>query len=100
MALTEDGLLKARSFRKRPIEERFDPEVLKKVKGVPWEATGEFDMTRYGKPLVSGTMAASLPIIPAALPPLPEKKIVRRMYITGADIRRFGGTEGCLACRQ
>eukprot|EP00971_Amphidinium_carterae_P343376 6483103-Amphidinium_carterae.1 len=63
MALTEEGMMKARSFRKRPDEERFDSTMLGKIKGVPWDLTGEFDVTKHGKPLVSGAMAESLPAI-------------------------------------
>eukprot|EP00971_Amphidinium_carterae_P220004 4367367-Amphidinium_carterae.2 len=101
MALTEEGMVRARGFRRKPMEERFDPEVLSKIKGVPWELTGEFDIAKYEKPLVAGAMAESLPLAPPMdMPVLPEKKIVRRMYITGADVRRLKGTDGCPACQQ
>eukprot|EP00971_Amphidinium_carterae_P002754 54423-Amphidinium_carterae.4 len=61
---TSKGLQKerARGFRKRPMEERFDPEVLSKINGVPWELTGEFDIARYEIPLVAWQRASHSPL--------------------------------------
>ena len=38
--------------------------------------------------------------VPTGMPPLPPKIQERRMYVTSADVRKYGGSEGCQACTQ
>ena len=52
--------------------------------------------------MVAGPDAQGIPILPApiGMPPLPPKMQDRRMYVTSADVRKYGGSEGCQACTQ
>ena len=85
VALTEHGAVKARSFKKVPESDRFVASELEKLKGLPWNLLGSLE-----EPLVAGLDA----------PPLPPKMQDRRMYVTSADVRMYGGSEGCQACTQ
>ena len=57
---------------------------------------------RLDRPLIAGPDALGIPIlpVPAGMPPLPPKMQERRMYVTNADVRKYGGSEGCQACTQ
>ena len=39
-------------------------------------------------------------LVTTGMPPLPPKIQERRMYVTSADVRKCGGSEGCQACTQ
>ena len=97
MALTEHGAVKARSFKKVPESDRFIASELEKLKGLPWNLLGSLE-----EPLVAGPDAQGIPILlaPTGMPPLPPKIQERRMYVTSADVRKYGGSEGCQACTQ
>ena len=93
MALTEHGAVNARSFKRLP---ESDASELEKLKG------GSLEAERLDRPLVAGPDAQGIPILPAptGMPPLPPKIQERRMYVTSADVRKYGGSEGCQACTQ
>ena len=97
MALTEHGAVKARSFKKVPESDRLVASELEKLKGLPWNLLSSLE-----EPLVAGPDAQGIPILPApfGMPPLPPKMQDRRMYVTSADVRKYGGSEGCQACTQ
>ena len=97
MALTEHGAVKARSFKKVPESDRFVASELEKLKGLPWNLLGSLE-----EPLVAGPDAQGIPILPTptGMPPLQPKMQDRRMYVTSADVRKYGGPEGCQACTQ
>ena len=88
MASTEHGAVKARSFKKVPESDRFVASELEKLKGLPWNLLGSLE-----EPLVAGPDAQGIPILPAptGMPPLPPKMQDRRMYVTSADVRKYGG---------
>ena len=103
MALTEHGAVKARScFKRVPESDRFVVSELEKLKGLPWILNGSLEAQRLERPLIAGPDALGIPIlpVPAGLPQLPPKMQERRMYVTSADVRKYGGSEGCQACTQ
>ena len=63
---------------------------------------GSLEAERLDRPLIAGTDALGVPIlpVPAGMPTLPPKMQERRMYVTSADVRKYGGSEGCQACTQ
>ena len=71
-----------------------------KLKGLPWNLNGSLEAERLDRPLIAGPDALGIPIlpVPAGMPPLPPKMQERRMYVTSADVRKYGGSEGCQAC--
>ena len=99
MALTEHGEVHARSFKRLPESDRFVVSELEKLKGLPWNLLASLDAERPDRPLIDGPDALVIPIlpVPASVPPLPPKMQERRMYVTGADVRKYGGSEGCQA---
>ena len=72
------------------------------MKGLPWHLNGSVEAERLDRPLVAGPDAQGIQILPAptGMPPLPPKIQERRMCVTSADVRRYGGSEGCQACTQ
>ena len=72
------------------------------MKGLPWNLNGSLEAERLDRPLVAGPDALGIPIlpVPVGMPPLPPKMQARRMYVTSADVRKYGGSEGCQACTQ
>ena len=102
MALTEHGAVNARSFKRLPESERFVASELEKLKGLSWNLVGSLEAERLDKPLIAGPDALGIPIlpVPAGMLPLPPKMQERRMYVTSADVRKYGGSEGCQACTQ
>ena len=102
MGLTEHGAVHARSFKRLPESDRFVVPEPEKLKGFPWNLLASLDAERPERPLIAGPDAMGIPIlpVPASMPPLPPKVQVRRMYVTSADVRKYGGSEGCQACTQ
>ena len=102
MALTEHGAVNARSFKRLPESDRFVASELEKLKGLPWNLNGSLEAERLDRPLVAGPDAQQIPIlpVPTGMPPLPPRIQERRMYVTSADVRKYGGSEGCEACTQ
>ena len=102
MALTEHGAVNARCFNRLPESDRFLVSELEKLKGLPWNLLGSLDAEWLDKPLISGQDTMGIPIlpVPASMPPLPPKAQERRMYVTSADVRKYGGSGGCQACAQ
>ena len=84
-------------FQKVPESDRFVASELEKLNLLSWNLLGSLE-----EPLVAGPDAQGIPILPApkGMPPLQPKMQDRRMYVTSADVRRYGGSEGCQACTQ
>ena len=76
--------------------------MLEKLKGLPWNLLASLDAERPDRPLIAGPDALGIPIlpVPASMPPLPPKMQERRMCVTSAAVRKYGGSEECQACTQ
>ena len=75
MALTEHGAVNARSFKRLPESDHFVASELEKLKGLPGNLNGSLEAERLDRPLVAGSDALRIPIlpVPAGMPPLPPK---------------------------
>ena len=98
---TPSGILVVQSIRRKPADKQFDLEMLKAVKGTPWQPNPEkspgADADRLPEPIAIEPVVA-----PAELPPPPGQgerlPTYRRMYIRQSDLEQFGYTGGCEAC--
>ena len=91
---TAAGCLKTKDLRRKPQEDRWRSEDMKKMKGTPWEPVpGHPD-----RELKSRVVMREEPILP---PPQAEERqeLMRRLYIRRKDVEKHGYTEGCEGCR-
>ena len=93
LVMTPNGVYRARTMFRKPIQERFDSEFLKQCKGTPWQ------------PVPSEDGASDLPktiVIPASQGSMPEPVVTepqtRRVYIKKSDLVKYGYTQGCPGC--
>jgi len=63
MALTSEGMVKGKAFRRLPEGDRFDATILDELRGVPWDLRGKL---KEGTAVVGEDFAAGLPIKPQA----------------------------------
>ena len=98
LLLTPEGMRRGSGLTRLPVEDRFNDEFLRSCKGLPWDvkprqrtAPGQID-------LGVGERAAPLPDPEARR--AREEVQPRRRYITLAEIERYGGTDGCIACTK
>ncbi|CAK0793479.1 unnamed protein product [Prorocentrum cordatum] len=80
LVLTVDGVKKARSVHRLPVDERYVKEELAKVKGLPWNGTA----SDLKAPIVSQQDQG------------PSGH--RRLYLTRAIVQKYGATPGCSGC--
>ncbi|CAK0840370.1 unnamed protein product, partial [Prorocentrum cordatum] len=80
LVLTVDGVKKARSVHRLPVDERYVKEELAKVKGLPWNGTA----SDLKAPIVSQQDQG------------PSGH--RRLYLTRAIVQKYGPTPGCSGC--
>ena len=83
-----DGVYRARTIMRKPLQERWDSEFLKSCKGTPWQPVpAESDATNLPKVIV----------IPASESKLPEPQISepqkRRVHIKKSDLVKYGYTQ-------
>ena len=95
LVMTEDGIIRGSGARRVPEERRWSTEGWDRLKGLPWEVRPM--QRRTGRNLASGKDAEPLSLPSSgAIRVLPSQE--RRMYVTRADIQRFGETPGCPGC--
>ena len=80
LILTENGVKKARSVRRVPVDLRCAMSELKKVKGLPWNGAAE----NLQAPIISQQDQG------------PSGH--RRLYLTRAIVQKYGATSGCSGC--
>ena len=98
MVGTDEGLVKAKDFRRKPImKERWNKERFMNMKGVPWKTSAleEGDELRIhiNMPSDSG------PLSDLVKPREVSDPKVKRFRINPEDIQKYGYTKGCLGCR-
>ena len=101
LMMTENGVFRARSIKRKPEQERWDKEFLEKAVGTPWEPIpgrrkGEQTDLPGHVAVIPASEAGILEVQPAAEP----RGAPRRVYIRKADLMRYGYTAGCKGCEQ
>ena len=86
----EHGTFRARTIRRLADGSKWDADMIKHMKGAPW------DLTTIERVSVSMSDRVDMPM-EVPMPPEPEVK-VRRLYVKRTDIAKFGYTTGCLGC--
>ena len=85
----------SRSIVRLPEDERWDKEFLEKVKGTPWNLSGD------DEELPAATFASRPEADPAVAPmpvPPPEGAVPRRLRIGRKDLDEYGFSVGCQGC--
>ena len=102
VVLTPEGARKARSIRRVVEEQRYDQELLRQAKGVPWDEDGDGCEGEPSVILPAGVDARPVHDAPITPPVAAESKPFahRRMYITNDALMKFGFTDGCRACES
>ena len=94
---TANGVFVVQSIRRRPEPQRFDKDLLKQVRGFPWNPNPGPEEARELPGSVP--MRPMSPGVPATRTEVFEKATVhRRHYIVRADLEAHGFTAGCPAC--
>ena len=91
LALTEFRAANARSFRMLSADARFSASGVEKVKVLPWDLHCSRRDQGARKPLFAGAEMVVFPILSTTIGGRflqPEQS--RRMYVTIADLRRYG----------
>ena len=87
------GIIKARSFKRVPVDERWDAEAVRAVRGYPWNPGGDDE---------------AVPVVVEVRrqdgEPEEQKEAVNeeracKVYISKQDVQKFGETVGCGVCR-
>ena len=95
LVATEDSIVKARSWCRKPEAERWNKEALSKIKGVPWEPVPGQGRTQ----IKSRITIRDQPIPDSELPEVelrPGKAL--GIWITKREVMKYGITPGCAGC--
>ncbi len=88
---TPDGLAHSRSITRRPIAERWRPDLMAELKTTPWSSREKPQVgVRFQEPAAVPGEAAE-----AAAPAMP-----RRFRINQSDLVEYGYSEGCPQCQH
>jgi hypothetical protein len=96
---TASGVIRTRTLQRRPAEQRWSPEMLKEIGGVPWRV-------RPDDPDEDGLMPdvfeckRAVEISPEECRAAAEDTVPRRMYLKQADFTKHGYSGGCLGCKM
>jgi hypothetical protein len=96
-----EGIYRTRTIQRKPVEDRWREDLIKKVKGVPWRKSD-------ADPEMDGAAMRSRPLSPE------EQRIIddrnreqkdlqgapKRFGITLSDLQKHGVTEGCSGCKS
>ena len=94
---TADGVLRTRTVRRRPEEQRWTSDCLDMVGGLPWKPNPSDDLGGEVMPAIDMPMAE--PEVEIRRPEYCEGEIVpRRLYLRTRDFKEHGGTRGCKGC--
>ena len=94
---TADGVLRTRTVRRRPEEQRWTSDCLDMVGGLPWKPNPSDDLGGEVMPAIDMPMAE--PEVEIRRPEYCEGEIVpRRLYLRTRDFKEHGATKGCKGC--
>ena len=94
---TTSGVIRARTVRRRPEEERWSAQAIRSTRGVPWEPVPG----ATSKDVSTAAIVPEAPDKDAVIVemPAPEPASSRRLKITKEDAKEMGFTKGCQGCR-
>ena len=98
---TKTGVTKTRTIQRRPMEERWNEDVLKMISGVPWRLS-EDDPEADGvmPPLFFGNSSRGVPMGDEEVERVRVAiDVPRGFVITLDDIQKFGASAGCPGCK-
>ena len=96
---TEHGIVRARSFRRLPPEQRGDAEALNAIRGTPWRPVPS--EPQEGGEIPVAISVEARPVVPAERLPTATAEsagrgATRQVYLRRArELRKFGYTPGC-----
>ena len=96
---TASGVIRTRTLQRRPNEQRWSPEILKEIGGVPWRLKDDDPDEDGLMPAVFESNRA-VEISPEECRAAAEEAVPRRMYLKQADFTKHGYSAGCLGCRM
>ena len=94
---TSAGVMRTRTVRRRPEEERWGPANLELVVGVPWQPNAKEEDREEGDAMPHVCIEPKLPSVPVLRPEVVEPA-PRRLYVRGGDLKEHGTTAGCKGC--
>ena len=95
--MTTDGVLKGKTARSLPPDEKYNGPEFEQLKGLPWNLNPP---TFTGGQIVEDGESLRLPIyMPLTQAPSTGVKR-RRTYVTANDVMKYGASDRCTACRQ
>ena len=95
---TESGIVKCRSVRRKPEEERWSATALKALTGAPWDPSPG-NATQQGDTVAKPLGQESADIEPKEESNQPGR-LARRTRLVKEDFLEHGYTQGCPGCRQ
>ena len=106
---TDEGVIKARTIRRRPPGEQWDRDLVLKMKGTPKRPDPKVDTFNIRASLATSsegvqneeheqfnTSKAPIPVEP--VPNVPREEQIRKMYITKKEVEKYGPTTRCPGC--
>ena len=97
IVVNEKGLFVVQSIRRKPINERWDADLIDKIRGLPWKLKPDDDtVTELPHPIEIRPERPEVENEPTDWQDKPQQ--LRKTYITKGDLEDFGYTKGCPAC--
>ena len=95
--MTVDGVLKGKTARRLPEDERYVSDEFEQLRGLSWNLQPPVALKK--KDIIEDAETLRLPIyVPLTQPSQGVKQ--RRTYVLAFDVLKYGGSEGCPACIQ
>ena len=99
---TPSGIVRARSVRRRPEEERFSAQELSNISGTPWNPTPGIDARQLSAAAVLPPEVITDEVLADDPPPPPVEPGLtgRRTQLKKSDFETHGYTPGCPGCSK
>lgn len=95
-----EGVFKARTIRRMPVENRWNFDFLNTLEGVPWKCNPQADEAEQVIQPDVPPVPADSPVVPPEPPPaLLREEAPRKLYVKTDTLKKIGYTPGCPGCR-
>lgn len=95
---TASGVMRTRTVRRKPEDERWSAKNLDMVIGVPWKPDGKSQDRDPEDRMPNVLIEPALADVPIERPVVSEPT-PRRLYVRTKDVEKHGPSEGCPGCR-